>query len=258
MDNPLRWLALVMLEEAELPEFEEVAQFVGESYTNAPTMTVAGGTENLMTCTIGDYTVAATLVPKPIPWSQLEGPCATAWYWPTAAESLREHQAHLLVTLVDEGGGQSIKKSTALTQFVAGLVATTRSRGVFWGPGRLVHPSQAFLGQAAQLSDDDLPLFLWVDFRVERTDSGGTRLYTTGLEALGYTELEVAEYTGKPQVVLEYAYNIAHYQLNQSKEINEGDTIGLTDELQAVAHRGPSMFNEELEVIRLEFQAMNA
>ena len=258
MDNPLRWLALVMLEEAELPEFEEVARVVAESYTNAPTMSVAGCTENLMTCTIGDYTAAATLVPKPIPWSQLEGPCATAWYWPTAAESLRDHQAHLLVTLVDEGGGKSIQKSTALTQFVAGLVATTRSRGVFWGPGRLVHPSQAFLGQAAQLSDNDLPLFLWVDFRVERTDSGGTRLYTTGLEALGYTELEVAEFAGEPQVVLEYAYNIAHYQLNQSKEINEGDTIGLTDELQAVAHRGPSMFNEAMEVITLEFQAMNA
>jgi len=257
MDNPhpLRWLALVMLEEAELPEFDEVARFVGENYSDAPAMTLASGTENLFTCTIGNYTAAATLVPKPVPWSQLEGPCATAWYWPTAAESLRDHQAHLLVTLVDEGGGQSIKKSTALTQLVAGLVATTRSRGVFWGPGRLVHPSQAFLEQAAQLSDDDLPLFLWVDFRVERTGNGSTRLYTTGLEALGYTELEVAEFIGEPQVVLEYAYNIAHYQLNQAKVINEGDTIGLTDELQAVAHRSPSMFDEALEVISLEFQA---
>jgi len=243
-----------MLEEAELPEFEDVARYVGETYVDGPTMTVAGGTENLLTCTIGDFTAAATLVPKPIPWSQLEGPCATAWYWPTATEALKDHAAHIIVTLVDEGG-KSIPKGTALTQLVAGLVANSRACGVFWGPGRLVHPPRAFLEQAAQLASDDLPLFLWIDFRVERTDTGGTRLYTTGLEALGYTELEVADYLGEPQTLLEYAYNIAHYQLSQAKDINEGDTIGLTDEIQAVAHRSGSMFDESLEVVSLDFQS---
>ena len=254
MENPLRWLALIILEEAELPEFEQVARYISEHYADAPTMTVAGSTENLFTCTIGDYTAAVTLVPQPIPESQLEGPCATAWYWPTAAEALREHQAHLLVTLVDEGG-KEIPKATALTQLVAGLVDKSRCCGVFWGPGRLVHPPRAFLDQAAQLASDDLPLFLWIDFRVERTDAGYTRLYTTGLESLGYTELEVSEFPGEPQTVLEYAYNIAHYQLCQSKVINEGDTIGLTEEVQVVAHREPSMFDEAMEVVALEFQS---
>ncbi len=254
MDNPLRWLALVILEEAELPEFEEVARYIGENYADAPTMTAAGTTENLFTCTIGDYTAAVTLVPNPIPWSQLEGPCATAWFWPDAAAALREHRAHLLVTLVDEAG-KAIQKSTALTQLVAGLVASSRTCGVFWGPGRLVHPPQAFLDQAAQLSSDDMPLFLWVDFRVERNDSGTTRLYTTGLEALGYTELEVPEYTGNPQTLLEFSYNVAHYQLSQAKDINEGDTIGLTDEVQVVAPRGPSMFDESLAVVTLDFHS---
>ena len=45
-------------------------------------------------------TAAVTLVKQPIPWSQLEGPAAAAaWYWPEAAETLRPHEAHLLVTL---------------------------------------------------------------------------------------------------------------------------------------------------------------
>ena len=254
MDNPLRWLALVILDEATLPEFEDVARHVGETYVDGPSMSVAGRTENLFTCSIGDYTAAVTLVPKEIPWSQLEGPCATAWYWPDAEKALRPHQAHLLVTLVDEGGKES-HKATALTQLVAGLVSSTQSCGVFWGPGRLVHPPRAFLDQAATLAADDMPLFLWVDFRVERTQTGGTRLYTTGLEALGYIELEVADFPGEPQTLLEFAYNIAHYQLTQAKEINEGDTIGLTDEVQVVASRVPSMFDESLEVVGLQFQS---
>lgn len=252
MQNPLRWLALVMLEEPGLPAFDEVADFVGKNFADAPAMTGAGSTENMFTCTLGEYTAAATLVPRPVPWSQLEGPCATAWYWPTAAEALRSHAAHLLVTLIDEGS-KPVEKSTCLTQLTAGLVGCSRSLGVFWGPGRLVHPAQAFIDQAVQSTLADLPLFLWIDFRIERTDAG-TRLYTTGLEALGQTELEALDFPGQPQQLLEHAYNIAHYQLCQGKQIKEGDTIGLTDEVQLVAHRRGSMFDDKLDVLQLEFQ----
>ncbi|MDZ4658949.1 MAG: DUF4261 domain-containing protein [Bythopirellula sp.] len=254
MNNPLRWLALVLLDEPRLPEFDEVARFIGAMFPNAPSMQVAGSTENLFTCTIGEYTAAVTLVPRPVPWSQLEGPCATAWYWPTATEALKDHKAHLLVALVDEGS-KSIDKSTALTQLVCGLVGTSPVQGVFWGPGRLVHPPQAFLDQAQQMSPRDLPLFLWIDFRVERTPEGSGQLYTTGLEALGKTELEIRNFSGELQVMLEYAYNVAHYQLCKHKQINDGDTIELTDEVQAVAHLGPSMFDADMEVVQLEFQS---
>lgn len=253
MNNPLRWLALVMLDEPVLPAFDDVADFIAQQFPDAPPLKPSGATDNMFTCTIGEYTAAATLVPRPIPWSQLEGPCATAWYWPTAAEALRDHRAHLLVTLIDEGGKQ-IEKSVRLTQLTTGLVAHAPSPGVFWGPGRLVHPAEAFVEQAVQSTDDDLPLFLWIDFRVERTDSGGTRLYTTGLEALGQSELEVLDFPGTPQTLLEFAYNLAHYELLQGKRINDGDTIGVTDEVQVVAHRRPSMFDANLEVVQLEFQ----
>ena len=253
MNNPLRWLALVMLEKPRMPGADKVAHFLGQNFSEAPRIAVAGSTDNMFTCTFGEYTAAVTLVSRPVPRSQLEGPCATAWYWPSAAAALSDHTAHLLVTLIDEGG-KPIEKSIALTQLVAGVVGASSAVGVFWGPGRLVHPPQAFIEQAIQSTAGDLPLFLWIDFRVERTDSDSTRLYTTGLEALGQTELEAHDFVGEPQVLLEFAYNIAHYQLSQSKQINDGDTIGLTDEVQVVAHREPSLFNEELEVLQLDFQ----
>ena len=134
MNNPLRWLALVLLDKPELPEFDDVARFIGQMYPDAPALRKRGSTDNLFTCTIGEYTAAVTLVPRPVPWSQLEGPCATAWYWPTATEALRDHQAHLLVALVDEGS-KSIDKSMALTQLVSGLVGTSPVQGVFLGAG---------------------------------------------------------------------------------------------------------------------------
>jgi hypothetical protein len=252
MTHPLRWMALVALERPVLSSFDAVAAWYGEHFPAAPPLVPAGSTDGLLTMKIGEYTAAAALVPRPIPWSQLEGPAATAWYWPEATASLRDHAAHLLVTLVDEGG-RPIAKSLALTRLTSALTATSPSVGVFWGPGRLVHPPSPFIEQTEQASETNLPLYLWVDFRIEQLADGALRLYTTGLDALGGAEIEAAHFVGPPQQLLEFAYNIAHYQLDSRKAIRDGDTIGLTEEMQVTAHRGPSMIGGEMEVIQLDF-----
>jgi hypothetical protein len=252
MTHPLRWTTLVALARPELPAFEHVAGWHAEHYPSAPPLARASATENLITFTLGEYTAAATLIPRPIPAGQLSGPAATAWYWPTAEADLAGHAAHLLVTLVDEGG-KPVEKALALTRLTAALTATAPSAGVFWGPGRLVHPPDAFVEQAETAGDHNLQLFLWIDFRVEPTD-GRLRLFTTGLEALGAEEIEVAEFVGESGELVGFVYNVAHYMLERRKVINEGDTIGLTDEVQVTAHRGPSILGGDLDVVQLVFE----
>lgn len=252
MTHPLRWTTLVALERPELPDFARVAAWYTEHFPDAAPPVMAAATHNLLTLTLGEYTAAATLVPRPIPAGQLAGPAEAAWYWPEAAAALERHTAHLLVTLVDEGG-RTLEKAITLTRLTAALAATTPSVGVFWGPGRLVHPPAAFIDQASTASEHNLPLFLWIDFRVEAV-AGGIRLFTTGLEALGAQELEVAHYVGDASELVGFVYNVAHYILERRKTIGEGDTIGLTDAVQVTAHRAPSMLGGDLEVIQLEFE----
>ncbi len=253
MSHPLRWLALVALERSQTPSFDAIATWHREHFPNFQPPTPAASTDKLLTLTIGELTAAVTLVPQPIPASQLEGPAATAWYWPDAASAFRRHHAHLLVTLIDEGGA-AVKKAESLTRLTASIAAVAPSVGVFWGPGRLVHSPEAFIDQAVQMRSDNLPLFLWIDFRIEQIEAGAYRLYTTGLESLGRTELEVSRYEGSPQELLDLAYNIAHYMLDNRKVLSDGDTIGVTDDVQVTARRGPSMLGGELEVIRLDFE----
>jgi hypothetical protein len=236
-----------------MPEFERVAAWRREHFPDAVGMRAAGSTENLQTLVIGGQTAAITMAPRPIPPSQLEGPVATAWYWPDAAAELKDHPAHLLVTLVDEGG-PAVEKAKLLTELTAAVAATSPAVGLFWGPGRLVHQPQAFIDQAAQMREGNLPLFLWIDFRLEPTDNGAHRLYTTGLEALGRSEIEVPRYEGEPQELLDFAYNVAHYLLDSRKVVNDGDTIGLTEQVRATARHGRSMLGGDLEVISLEFE----
>jgi hypothetical protein len=255
--HPLRWTTLVALARPELPAFDRVAASYADQFSGAPPLVLASATENLLTLTLGEYTAAATLVPRPIPPGQLAGPAETAWYWPTAETDLSGHAAHLLVTLVDEGG-KPVEKALALTRLTAALAATAPSVGVFWGPGRIVHPPGAFVEQVATAGEHSLPLFLWVDFRIERVDgepgASGLRLFTTGLEALGAEEIEVADYVGEPGELVGFVYNVAHYMLERRKVINDGDTIGLTDAVQVTARRGPSMLGGEFEVVQLAFE----
>jgi hypothetical protein len=252
--HPLKWLALVALRDAELPRLERMAEWYGSHFSGTAAPRLASGTENLLALTIGPYTAAVTLVPRPIPWSQLEGPADTAWYWPEAAAQLRDHSAHLLVTLIDEGG-TAIEKAMALTRLTAAAAATAPSVGVFWGPGRLVHPVNAFLEQAEDIRADNLPLFLWVDFRVEPVEGGGWRAYTTGLEALGQSEIEVGRFEESPQALIGYLYNLAHYLLERKQVIRDGDTIGLAENVSVTVQRGPSMLGGEMEVLQLSFDA---
>jgi hypothetical protein len=250
--HPLKWLTLVPLSRAELPRYENLVDWYTEHFANAPAPRLASSTDNLLALTVGGYTAAVTLVPREIPWSRLEGPAATAWYWPDAAAQLRQHQAHLLVTLVDEAGSP-IDKAIALTRLSAAVAATGPSVGVFWGPGRLVHSPTGFVEQADQCSAESLPLFLWIDFRVESQD-GVLRAYTTGLEALGQPEIEVERFEGQPQSLIGHLYNLAHYLLDRKQVIRDGDTIGLSDDVTVNVRRERSMLGGDTEVLRLELK----
>lgn len=48
---------------------------------------------------VGSADVVVGTMPVPIPWSDLEGPCRTSILWRAAAEDLKEHEAHHIVTV---------------------------------------------------------------------------------------------------------------------------------------------------------------
>ena len=63
----------------------------------------------------------------PIPWSDLEGPCATSILWPKAAEELRPHTGHLIVTVLRQDD-DPLEGSRMLTRACTSVLATCGSR----------------------------------------------------------------------------------------------------------------------------------
>ncbi|MEX0936692.1 MAG: DUF4261 domain-containing protein [Pirellulales bacterium] len=246
------WLAMVAVRGDDAPPGEAMIEQYRSQWPDLPPPNLSNSGPRVATLSFDDAAAAVTQVPMPIPWTQIEGPCEAAWYWPGATEAMRDHQTHLLITLLDEGRSE-IDKSMRLTRLTSVVARTSDAAGIVWGPSRLVHDVEAFSKLAGEMTRQHLPLYLWVDFRVQAQPDGSLVLFTTGLEALGREELEVAGYAGQPQRLVENVYNVAHYQIDKHGAIKDGDTIGLADGVRITARHAPSLCDADKQVLRLDF-----
>jgi hypothetical protein len=251
--NPATSLALIALAEPVLPGPKKVQADCNALDPDVAPLEISSETEAMATFRWGEATIAYTLVDQPIPATQISGPCERAWYWPPAAECLAQHRAHLIVALVDERRDR-VAKALRLTRFVAALLPTSEALGLQWGGSRQVHEPAAFCEIAAKMTREDLPLHLWIDFQVEASEGNSLQLYTTGLDAFGRLELEVANYTGAPQDLVNHAYNLAHYLLERGAVIKDGETIGLPGEVQVTVRETTTFLEGDDNVLQIEFE----
>jgi hypothetical protein len=201
---------------------------------------------------IGDDRAAFAFMPAPIPWPNLKGPCAAAWWWPDAAEKMMNHASHILVALVG-GKGNIIQRCIALTHLTAAVAAHTDAAGIYWGGGTLVHDPHAFVEHAKSISFSNLPLPLWIDFRVEQNDDDSYRLFTTGMKVFGHKEIEIWHCTKPPAEILGFAHSIADYVIMSDKTIREGETIGRSETEKVQVTYAPSMWNSDTAVMLLDY-----
>ncbi len=209
--------------------------------------------DEMLKFTLDGDAAAIGLLPSPIPWPQIEGPCETARWWPEASAKLRGHTSHLIVAISSDGKSDVLQRAVNLTHLVAAVAAHVESAGVFWGGGGLVHDPRVFVEEAQKASRDNLPLHLWIDFRIEQMEEGTVRLFTTGMKSLGRMEIEIPHSHRLPTEVFDFAYAIADYMLSRGAEIRDNHTVGRSDDEKVMARHAPSMFDERMTVVRLEF-----
>ena len=183
-------LSMVALDTPSLPVPQEMLETLASLSGTTVNAEAVEARRAALAFPLGGNTAAVALMPAPIPWSNLEGPCETAWWWPEAGERMRGHNSHLLVALGGESG-DAVRRSLALTHLTAAVAAHVDAAGIYWGGGRLVHDPQVFLEEARSASPENLPLHLWIDFRIEPNDDGTLRLFTTGMKALDKMEIEI-------------------------------------------------------------------
>jgi len=201
---------------------------------------------------LGTADVIIARMPAPVPWSDLEGPCSTSWLWPDAATVLRQHAAHLIVTV--SGELSPLKRARILTQIIASIIGTCKSAvGVYWGDATLVISPPVFREFAVQMAHDGLPVYIWVDFRVGRNQDGSCSGFTTGLKALGHMEFETLNSPEQPGELRERLFGLACYVLQNGPVIKDRDTVGEDANERIRVVFAESSFGHRGKVMRLEY-----
>jgi len=245
-------ISMVIFQQKPRLSMKEFQRVLSSRWKDLPTVVEASEPEGALSCRIGAADVVVAVMDAPIPWSDLEGPCATSILWPDAAADIRHHPCHGLVTV--RGELSPVALSMLLTQVTAAVMKSTpEAIGVYWGNATMVIPKDFFVDCAVKMRADRLPVPLWVDGRVgwaegKKNVSAG---FTTGLAALGLMELEAVHATESPSDLKDRFEAVSHYLLENGPVIKDGDTLGEHEEI--TVHLRESVFGIKGEVMQLSY-----
>ncbi|MDB4973911.1 MAG: hypothetical protein JWN48_2252 [Myxococcaceae bacterium] len=218
---------MVALGQAALPKPDELLQAHATLFPDVGKLTLdaAQSSADTLSLRTPTCTFAIGLLPTPLPWSELAGPIAAAWYWPEAAETLRPARAHAVVSARSELA-DPIELMFAITRVVAALAASSSALGIYLGGAGQVHKVEDFVSEATTATREQLPLYLWVRFGLAEQEDGTLSLFTSGLAQFELMEIEFPHSPLEPQSLMDRAFNIAHYLLEQGPVLESGQTIG--------------------------------
>jgi hypothetical protein len=229
-----------------------IADELARQWPALPRADAVDAKEETVALRIGFHDVIAEHVPVPIPWSDLDGPCATSGLWTDAAPVLRPHTTHLVLGMTGEE--RPLDRMRLLTQATAAVLATCpKALGVFWPHAALVIPSSLFQSCVTEFLPERVPLLLWVDFRIGTAPSGQSFGFTSGMAALGHREIETLESPEAPGALRDRFHNLARRVLESGPALRDGEIIGAVadDRVQVVA--SDSAFGHPDKVLRLEY-----
>jgi hypothetical protein len=164
----------------------------------------------------------------PIPSDDIESTAEYSYNWMTVLEDTRDHQAHLIVTMI-HGTADMVKRYKIFTEVIVSLLRTTEAIGVYKGNQSLLIPKDYYIEEASLMDEEFLPLNLWIYFglRSENDNGGG---YTYGLAQFNKTEMEIVDSGHSLEEIREFLFNMAHYVLEFNVTFRDGETCGTSEE----------------------------
>lgn len=252
--DPEMPIGMIAVMDSEVPQAEKMFVLYNSLCENQNIIEKLEKKEDTILFEINGELGFISLMPAPIPWSDLEGPCVTAWHWNQAEEIMRSHKFHYLVSLMPKNKEVTeVERALILTKIIASVLEATDSVGVYWAPGALVNSKDHFISTALEASSENLPLNLWIEFRIEKSGTDRINVITTGMNALGHKELEIINSKREISEILGFGYDIAYYLLENGPVIKDGDTLGMDADEKINAFYQKSLWDREEDVIQIQY-----
>ena len=247
-------IAMVPLNESYLPDIVQIEEFFTNQLHENIKLDNINKNDTVTMFNFKGEKFFYTLMPASIPWGELEGPCATAWYWPEASELMRKQTAHIIISILPNPNSSLtlIDKAILLSKVTAAILYNTNSIGVYWGSGTVVNSKDVFIQKISDISRDNLPFELWIDLRLQRTKNDSFQFFTTGMKSFGHKEIEIRDSKMEGNEIFNFIHNIIGYLLENGPVIKDGDTIGGDENQKIRVKYGKSMWDATQDVMIIQ------
>jgi hypothetical protein len=231
------------------PAGEVVAQVFGRGYSAE----VAEG--NIISVTHGENTVGFLAhLPAPIPQNEAEENADGNFLWPNGKEEAGRHRSHVIVTNLGAGEQTPIQSAIAVSRLALVALKLFDGVGVYWGNASVCNSREVFEEFCANISEEHVPVPVWLRFQFVRRSEEEIGLYTLGMSQFGLMDIEVDGCRMKPQDLFEFVSNIAHYLIQSGPVIADGNTVGGSEEERILVRHRPSMVDPKRRVYKIVFE----
>jgi hypothetical protein len=210
---------------------DDITRHLWEDWNIDARDTDGESSEDVIFFEIDGMIASVSLMPAPVPDGEAEYNAATNYMWPQAVQETKKHVAHLLVAVLpgmQKKDADLLEAGMLLVKLNAACLKSGNAIGVY--TSGTVYPPDYYTSFAEVMKDDELPYENWIYFGLRSTESGKMNGYTYGLEAFGKEEIEVLESTAEPMELREFLFNIAAYILDYDVTLNDGETIGFSED----------------------------
>jgi len=243
----------VLCRRAEPGDLSHAGQVAAEVFGRGYSAEVAE--QNIITVTHGDDTVGFLAhMPAPIPKGEAEENADRNFLWPNGRDEASKHRSHVIVTNIGAGDQTPIQSAIAVSRLALVALKLFDGIGVYWGNASVCNSRKVFEAFCENMSEENVPVPVWLRFQVVRAVNNEIGLYTLGMRQFGLMDIEVDRCRKNPQELFEFVSNIAHYLIQSGPVIADGNTVGGSEkERILVRHRG-SMIDKQRRVYKIVFE----
>jgi hypothetical protein len=180
-------------------------------------------------------------VPAPIPNGEAEENADRNFLWPNGKTEAAKHRSHVIVTNMGGETKSPIESAIEVTRLALVALKLFDGIGVYWGNASVCNSRKVFENFCGNISQVHAPVPMWLRFQPVRPSDGEIGIYTIGMRQFGLMDIEVDRCKMKPQELFEFVSNIAHYLIQSGPVIEDGNTVGGSEDERILVNHRPSM-----------------
>lgn len=193
---------------------------------------------NILVFDAGSNLICVSLMAGPVPDGEAEYFAEANIFWKEAVETTKQHQAHLLVTVLNRDGNP-IEAAGCFTDAVNLCVQETGALGIYT-TGTVYEP-RFYSEWAEKMRDGEMPLPIWVYVGLIKSENGNCG-YTYGLTEFGRPELEIIDSSHSMEEIYEFLYSTCEGLLAANMYLRDGETLSFTSDQRLTITKSKAVY----------------